>query len=115
MTLAHFEDLTEINVPFGLLDGDTKERFGIFKSGGGDVQIFLNNQWMQHYKELLSPDFTYRAKPGPVVTTSESKLSVWPDGNACPGPVAYGENVLGILKTTLHDGKPVKGTWEASE
>ena len=70
MTKLHFEDLTQITCPFGMLDDDTQERFedyAIFF----DVEVFLNGIW--HEDDPYEPrnfGYTYRAKPKPKRVTT---------------------------------------------
>jgi hypothetical protein len=62
--MTMFDDLTKINVPFGLLDRDTQEAL---KAHGGPLQILnyqgiwgtipLRRHWQQNY--------TYRVRPAP--------------------------------------------------
>lgn len=64
----HFDDLTKINCPFGMLDGDTQERL----KACGDVEYFsYGEEWRS--RELpfvtVSPNITYRQKPKPKMIT----------------------------------------------
>jgi len=114
MTLAHFEDLTEINVPFGLLDEDTRERFKRHRALGFEIEVYVNGNWDSSNPLDPDLDFAYRAKPGPVVATTQRLVSVGADGTVfffTQDP----QKMTVVLTTTFHDGKPVKGTWEATE
>ena len=64
MTKLHFEDLTKITCPFGMLDDDTQERFEDYAILG-DVEVFLNGIWQDDPYETRSFGYTYRAKPKP--------------------------------------------------
>jgi hypothetical protein len=64
---VHFDDLTKINVPFGLLDDDTKERLAAWPYG---CEVFSLSGWksfssFRAYTHWGYID-TYRAKPAPV-------------------------------------------------
>ena len=60
MTKLHFDDLTQITCPFGMLDDDTKERL----RACNEVEIFegcwTNKQGLSWFYST-----TYRAKPKP--------------------------------------------------
>lgn len=57
-----FDDLTKVNVPFGLLDRDTQEAL---KAHGGPYEMFGEVEW----RHIASPGFaggnTYRVIPTP--------------------------------------------------
>ena len=60
MTGKHFDDLTAIDCPFGMLDECTQERLKAAKP----VQVF-NRDWVEINSELFWNGSTYRAKPQP--------------------------------------------------
>lgn len=62
----HFDDLTKINVPFGLLDTWTKDR--LCRHDGGWQMFSLCGEWVE-WDPSFSDSVTYRAKPTPVVET----------------------------------------------
>jgi hypothetical protein len=66
MDKLHFDDLTQITCPFGMLDNDTQERL----KACDDVEVFLNGIWQDDPYETRNFGYTYRAKPKPkrVVT-----------------------------------------------
>ena len=64
MTKLHFEDLTKLTCPFGMLDDDTQERFEDYAILG-DVEVFLNGIWQDDPYETRNFGYTYRAKPKP--------------------------------------------------
>ena len=59
----HFDDLTQINCPFGMLDDDTQERL----KACGEVEFFRSNGWYHIGANEMSFTlfYTYRAKPKP--------------------------------------------------
>ena len=66
MTKLHFDDLTQITCPFGMLDNDTKERLKACE----DVESFEGYGWYDKPYPSFFPYGVYRAKPKPkrVVT-----------------------------------------------
>ena len=61
MTKLHFEDLTQITCPFGMLDDDTQERLMDCE----EVQKY-NDGWVSNDNNLFwFASTTYRAKPKP--------------------------------------------------
>lgn len=69
MTKLHFEDLTQITCPFGMLDDDTQERL----KACDKVQYFATIGWFDQDDRDNRPwnlSYTFRAKPKPkrVVT-----------------------------------------------
>lgn len=66
MTRLHFDDLTQITCPFGMLDDDTQERL----KACDEVESFngTSGKWVK--PAWWEPSATYRAKPKPkrVVT-----------------------------------------------
>ena len=79
MTKLHFDDLTQITCPFGMLDDDTQERLKACDS----VEFY---SYIGGWSSPVSPSFacyvTYRAKPKPkrVVTWVQ-----WDESNALCG------------------------------
>ena len=63
MTKLHFEDLTQITCPFGMLDDDTQERL----RACDEVEFFRSNGWYHIGANEMSFTlfYTYRAKPQP--------------------------------------------------
>lgn len=68
---VHFEDLTKINVPFGLLDDDTRKRVCDFQPGTWE---FLSNRKRKWVEGIGTPHpdwgITYRAKATPLTKPS---------------------------------------------
>ena len=60
MTLAHFDDLTKINVPFGLLDADTRGRL---QASDGPFQRYWHGDWSAVLDPSWSDHVTYRIAP----------------------------------------------------
>ena len=61
MTKLHFEDLTKITCPFGMLDDDTQKRLKAcddVESFNGTTGTWVKPAWWE-------PSATYRAKPKP--------------------------------------------------
>lgn len=61
-----FSDLTQINVPFGLLDPETQEAL---KAHGGPFEVFAGREWGKPYSQRpneFAIDFAYRVKPTPA-------------------------------------------------
>jgi len=63
MTKLHFDDLTQITCPFGMLDDDTQERL----KACDEVEFFRSNGWYHIGANEMSFTlfYTYRAKPKP--------------------------------------------------
>jgi hypothetical protein len=83
MTKLHFEDLTQITCPYGMLDDDTKERFEVYKKSGGTIEIWTScNLWENEHLNPLNRSFqdwrVYRAKPKPKRLVS---LVQWDDAD----------------------------------
>ena len=65
MTRLHFDDLTAITAPFGLLDDDTQKRLQVAPYG---VELLrANGAWLLPVSSSLFPNLTYRARPAPLV------------------------------------------------
>lgn len=64
MKKYHFDDLTEINCCFGLLDEDTQKRM----EDCDEVQRFDRTKWVNSFT-IFDPDLTYRQKPKPKTVT----------------------------------------------
>jgi hypothetical protein len=57
----HFDDLTKITCPFGMLDDDTRKRLLEWEHGW---EFFSFVDWRDHYTNCPTlPGTTYRAKP----------------------------------------------------
>ena len=61
MTKLHFEDLTKITCPFGMLDDDTQQRLKACE----EVESFEGYGWYYKPYPRFSPYRVYRAKPQP--------------------------------------------------
>lgn len=64
MTKLHFDDLTQITCPFGMLDEDTQQRL----RACDEVQYFADVGWFEHedrYNGAWIWRYTFRAKPKP--------------------------------------------------
>jgi hypothetical protein len=58
-----FDDLTEVNVPFGLLDAETQ---AALKAHGGPYQLWEGTHWATRSdKPVFDGWYTYRVKPQP--------------------------------------------------
>lgn len=64
MKKLHFDDLTKIDRPFGMLDEDTQKRL----KNCGRVQRFTGSEWVET-TFALHPQRTYRQKPVPKTVT----------------------------------------------
>ena len=78
MTKLHFDDLTQITCPFGMLDDDTQERL----KACDKVQYFATIGWFDQDDRDNRPwnlSYTFRAKPKPkrVVTWLLSDEGSW--------------------------------------
>lgn len=75
MTKLHFEDLTKITCPFGMLDDDTQERL----MDCDETQYFMASWLDRKIPVLWCDNVTYRAKPKPkrVVTWLLSDEGGW--------------------------------------
>ena len=69
MTKLHFEDLTQITCPFGLLDDDTQERLMAHRK----VEYYAVDGWFDHEDRngKWLGNYTFRAKPKP------QRLETW--------------------------------------
>ena len=61
MTKLHFDDLTKITCPFGMLNDDTQERL----RACDDVEVWDGQQWVNNEASAWYCYYTYRAKPKP--------------------------------------------------
>ena len=70
MTKLHFEDLTQITCPFGMLDDDTQRRLDDHVDAGGAIEGWRDCGWLLCGNGIWDKYITYRAKPKPkrVVT-----------------------------------------------
>ena len=59
--LLHFDDLTKINVPFGMLDTNTRARLGSLRG----VEFYDGTRWVDKKISHFSGSNTYRQKPSP--------------------------------------------------
>ena len=65
MTKLHFEDLTQITCPFGMLDDDTQRKLDYYAAVGGEVEIWKDYGWSLCKYINWDEYLTYRAKPQP--------------------------------------------------
>lgn len=65
MTKLHFEDLTQITCPFGMLDDDTQRKLDNHAAAGGEVEIWRDYGWSLCKYINWDEYLTYRAKPKP--------------------------------------------------
>ena len=61
MTKLHFEDLTQITCPFGMLDDGMQSRL----MACDDVEVWDGQQWVNNEASAWCCYYTYRAKPQP--------------------------------------------------
>lgn len=61
MTKLHFEDLTKITCPFGMLDDDTRERL----KECDEIEFFDGCAWHTLAMRIVHPHSVYRAKTKP--------------------------------------------------
>lgn len=73
---VHFDDLTAINVPYGLLDDDTQKRL---RDCGGPLEGFRAvGGWIEVTPPAFSPSFTYRQASGkPLIVHHWNMLADW--------------------------------------
>lgn len=64
MTRLHFDDLTAITAPFGLLDDDTRQRLHAWPHGWEFVTA--RGEWAVCYNPQFFRDYAYRARPAPL-------------------------------------------------
>lgn len=64
MDKLHFDDLTAITAPFGLLDDDTQQRLRAWPHG---LELFTMNGWEGKLVPFWGCAATYRARPAPLV------------------------------------------------
>lgn len=66
----HFDDLTQITCPFGMLDDDTQRRLDDHVDAGGAIEGWRDCGWSLCGNGIWDKYITYRAKPQPkrVVT-----------------------------------------------
>ena len=115
MTLAHFDDLTKINVPFGLLDSDTQGRL---QASDGPFQRYGNGDWNAAPDPSWSDHAAYRIAPAPVVSAQTCEVQVALFGRGIdPLFSTRGQTGDGWTNGEMFiksvDGKPVSATWEA--
>ena len=65
MTKLHFDDLTKITCPFGMLDDDTQRKLDDHADAGGVVEIWRDHGWSVCKYINWDEYLTYRAKPKP--------------------------------------------------
>ena len=77
-----FSDLTQINVPYGLLDPETREAL---KAHGGLIEVFGNGGWVLRAKAttIWHDCYAYRVKPAPPQPRTLYLCEV-PDGGVIP-------------------------------
>ena len=61
MTKLHFEDLTQITCPFGMLNDGMQSRL----MACDDVEVWDGQQWVNNEASAWFCYYTYRAKPKP--------------------------------------------------
>ena len=89
MTKLHFDDLTQITCPFGMLDDDTQERL----RACGETEFWNDGRW----NETTGFKFqylTYRAKPKP------QRLVTW---------VEWDDTWGALVAETLGHAKDIQG------
>ena len=62
----HFEDLTQITAPFGLLDDDTQARLKAWPHGWEYISM-IKRRWIDWRNPFWEFTSTYRAKPAPLM------------------------------------------------
>ena len=65
MNKLHFDDLTQITCPLGMLDDETREKLLDHMAVAGRIEIFDQNRWAADTGLMLTNNTTYRAKPAP--------------------------------------------------
>ena len=65
MTKLHFDDLTQITCPFGMLDDDTQRRLDDHVDAGGAIEGWRDCGWSLCGNGIWDEYLTYRAKPKP--------------------------------------------------
>lgn len=75
MAKLHFDDLTAITCPFGLLDDDTQARL---KAHGGPYEFFRADGWFD-WSPAWAGDVVYRVKPAPLTKPSIDWSHVAPE------------------------------------
>lgn len=85
---AHFDDLTQINVPFGELDKDTQKRLKEWQHGV-DFLTFAEDDWRFTSTPIFHKTTVYRAIPEPVEKPKPEyevgRFYPW-GGGECPVP-----------------------------
>ena len=82
MNKLHFDDLTKITCPFGMLDYDTQERFYEYAEDCGEIEQWDGFEWMpEKCNAVFFAYRAYRAKPKP------KRLVAW---------VQYDEDNVGL-------------------
>ena len=105
MERYHFDDLTKINCPFGLLDDDTQERLKTWPHGH---EFLCGYNAYLGWDDTSSPHWantgTYRAKPAPL-TKPHIPDEVWrvlPDWVTCAGQEPSGD-IYGMAEGAVVD------------
>lgn len=70
MTKLHFDDLTKITCPFGMLDDDTQRRLDDHVDAGGAIEGWRDCGWSLCGNGIWDKYITYRAKPQPKRPTT---------------------------------------------
>jgi hypothetical protein len=109
-------DLTDIKIPFGLLDEETQ---GALKAHGGPYERFCTNGKWQEWVVQWDLNAAIRVRPHPKVeaVTETRWAHLCKEGRVAlySGSAFNGRGTQGTLTTTLQDGKPIKAVWEADQ
>lgn len=117
---AHFDDLTQIDVPFGDLDKDTQKRLKAWPHGieHAFYTTFSSAWWFVADDPDFFPDYTYRAIPEQI-EKPKPKYEVgrwypW-SGGECPLPDYTKHEVLLANGLNVKDCKPQTWKWNKIE
>ena len=114
MERYHFDDLTKINCPFGLLDKDTQKRLKEWPHGVEWFNAIGEHSawaWAQGQLEDIFQSITYRAKPAPL-TKPHIPDEVWrvlPDWVTCAAQDSDGS----VWALSADPSLMTVGTWGA--
>ena len=90
MNKLHFDDLTKITCPFGLLSGRTQDALRAYAENGGVVEKFTCGDWEITESGMFFADGTYRAEPMP------QRMVMWVQWDDIMG--AFAAETLGEAK-----------------
>lgn len=96
-------NLFAIDRPFGMLDKETQQALLLFE---GQIQVYLDQGWVNTHKDQIKPYRTYRAVPSQY---KPGKLYAW-SGGSCP--VAADQLVEVLYNGVVERGPASTFSWK---